>query len=209
MGLAETFLFPAAVKATPAPGAVEPVTVDEVKAQAVIAATETADDALLGALVTAARLHAENILGRALTYSAVELTLDAWPKDGAFILPRPPLLQVDEVALFDQDGAKTVIPLSDFIVDTAAEPGRLIYKSTATFPAVTLADAGGVKVTSHAGYSAAGAAVPANIKHAILMLAAYWFGQREAAGFDARALAAGEVPFSVSALLQAERVSLV
>lgn len=67
-----------AIKLVTAPG-VEPVTLAEAKVHLRVDMTMTDDDLLIGNLITAARVHAENVCRRAFVTQQYALYLDAFP----------------------------------------------------------------------------------------------------------------------------------
>ena len=91
------------------PPAVEPVTLAEAKAHLKIDTTD--DDALITALIPAARARAEWHTGRALVTQGWTLWLDAWPD--IIAIPLPPLQAVASVTVYARDDsarARTVSP---------------------------------------------------------------------------------------------------
>ena len=198
------------------PPAVESVTLAEAKSHLRV---ETADDdALIGDLLAAARQTVEGFLRRALITQTWRLTLDRFPRvaerwwDGvrqgaavverarAIVLPRPPLSAVTSLTVFDAADTPTVVPAGDYIVDTAAEPGRLVLRTGESWPVVGRA-AAGVEVVFDAGYGAAGSAVPEAIRQGILETVAALYDRRGEGVAEARGL-----PGAAAALLAAYRI---
>jgi uncharacterized phiE125 gp8 family phage protein len=176
------------------PPAAEPVTLDEVKAQARV--DTDVDDALLAGLVTAARLWAEQYTGRAFINQTWQMWLDIWPSifelwwDGMrqgpvtgldavnFIsLPRPPLVSVTSVTYYDNLDNATVWDPSNYFVDTVREPGRLALRMGSVWPAPTRLT-NGIGIEYVAGYGADGDSVPGTIKLAIRQLISHWYEHR-------------------------------
>jgi uncharacterized phiE125 gp8 family phage protein len=79
-----------------APPAAEPVTLAEAKAHLKLDTSD--EDALVAALITAARARAEWHTGRAFVTQRWRLRLDAWPQQGVIELPLPPLVSVEDLA---------------------------------------------------------------------------------------------------------------
>jgi len=147
------------------PPATEPVTLDEAKAHLKL---DTADeDALVTTLITAARARAEWHTGRAFVTQRWRLFLDAWPADGVAEIPLPPLVSVEEVAVTDASGVRSVLDPTVYRVDAASQPGRVICNSRPTL----LRDRDCLEIAFTAGYGAA-AAVPAMVREAILEIIA-------------------------------------
>ena len=199
------------------PPAAEPVTLAEARAHLRI--DGTGDDALIAALIAAAREAVESHTRRALMAQSWRLTLDRFPgaplpwwdgvrqgadlpsSAGAIELPRPPLQSVASVTVFDDADAPAVVPAADYFVDTAREPGRIVLRSAKSWPVVRRA-AAGVEIDFTAGYGAA-TDVPQAIRQGILLLAGYWFENREAVSPDGPA---AEIPLGVAMLWRPWRV---
>lgn len=197
------------------PPAVEPVTLLEAKRHARIELDD--EDALVSSLIVAARQWAENYTGRAFVAQVWQLWLDDAPgadDETAFgvsdlcrsdcrslVLPRGPLLSVDSVQTFDESDAATVWNASNYYVDTAREPGRLVLRSGAVWP-VLLRSANGMMIQYRAGYGADASAVPEAIKTAILQLVARWYEHRGETGSGED----GIVPLTVRVALDPYRL---
>ncbi len=160
-----------------APG-VEPVSLAEAKSHLRVDTTD--DDALITALITAAREQVENDTRRALVTQTWDYVLDAFPSGSEIVLPLPPLQSVTSITYRDKDGNSSTFDASNYVVDTAGMFGRVVLKSGVTWPSVTLYPAGAVTVRFVAGYGDAGA-VPQSLKQAILLLVGHLYENREAA----------------------------
>jgi len=164
--------------------AVEPVTLDEVKAWAKIDAAD--EDALLTSLVAAAREAAEQYLRRALISQTVRLTLDL---DGCGVhlsegvydlpvsaiygglptvveLPRAPVSSITSVVTYDLDNAPGTFAASNYSLN--ADGNRFVLASGATWPS-NLRPVAACAITYVAGYGDAASAVPQSIRTGILM----------------------------------------
>lgn len=190
-----------ALKLITAP-ATEPVTSTEAKSQ--LRVDTTADDTLIGTLITAARAHVENHLRRALITQTWELVLDAFPVGNTLRLPLPPLVSVTSIKYTDEDGNEGTFSSSAYEVDTDSTVGRVRLKSGETWPSETLAAVNGVRVRYVAGYGAA-SAVPQPIKQAILLLIGTLYENREGT-LVAQGVTVMDLPFGVEALLMPYRV---
>ncbi len=175
--------------------AAEPVSLAEAKAHLRVDITE--DDSLITALITAARQHAEAITRRQLVTATWDLTLDGWPDGDTILMPLPPLQGVTSITYKDSGETVYALLATDYIVDKAEEPGRIVLAYGKTWPSAALYPAAAITVRFTAGYGDA-AAVPQAIKQAILLLVAHWYENREATigGAIQR-----EIPFAVEALL--------
>ena len=190
-----------ALKLITAP-ATEPVTSTEAKAH--LRVDTTADDTLIGTLITAARQHVEAHLRRALITQTWELVTDAFPVGDVLRLPLPPLVSVTSIKYTDEDGAESTFSSGLYVVDTDSTKGRVVLKNGETWPSVTLAAANGVRVRYVAGYGEA-SAVPRPIRQAILLLIGTMYENRESV-LVAQGVTVAQLPFGVDALLMPYRI---
>jgi len=158
----------------------EPVSVAQVKTH--LRVDSTADDALLGLYITAARQAAEDITKRALVNTKWELTID--DLDSSRIdLPRPPLstLSTEVVITYTKStGDTTTIESTVYAVEHRNEPGfvRLAYESS--WPSDIQESEGAVRIAYRSGYTTvAGKQVPEAIKHWIKLRAGQMYENRE------------------------------
>lgn len=156
------------------PPAVEPVTLAEAKAH--LRVTHAGDDALITALVSAAREQCEHILGRALIEQTWELTLDAFPD--AIRLDHPPIASVTSLSYVDPAGTTQVWPAPNYYLDKASEPGWITPAYGGSWPDVR-DQANAVIVRYVAGYGAAAAAVPLAIRQWLLLAIGSLYETRE------------------------------
>lgn len=182
--------------------ATEPVTASEAKSH--LRVDTTADDTLIGTLITAARQHVENHLRRALITQTWELVMDAFPAGDVIRLPRPPLVSVTSIKYTDVAGSESTFSSAAYVVDTDSTKGRVVLKSGETWPSDTLAAANGVRVRYVAGYGEA-SAVPRPIRQAILLLIGTLYENRESV-LVAQGVTVAQLPFGVEALLMPYRI---
>lgn len=198
--------------------AVEPITLGEAKAHLRVDIDD--DDALIGALIKAAREKAEQLTGRAFVSQVWRLRLDGFPSeaDAAILLPQPPLRAVQSLQYVDGGGAlqdlyatDAVSPAIDghFDINYWSEPGYLVPAYGKYWPS-TRTQPGAVVVTFEAGYPYLETSpldqaenVPAAVKAAIKLMVGHWYEHREAAGSDEF----HELPFAVGALLDTVKVT--
>jgi uncharacterized phiE125 gp8 family phage protein len=177
--------------------AAEPVSLAEAKAHLRVDGAD--EDALIGSLIVAARMHIEHALDLALITQGWSLYLDGWP-DGPVELPLGPVQAVNEVRLYAANAAVTELPPDSYQLDNASRPARLAPIGVWPPPGRAV---NGVEIAFTAGYGAAGAAVPQPLRQAILMLVAHWHEAREAAAPDEQFPA----PHAVSSLLAPYRIA--
>lgn len=152
---------------------VEPVSLGKAKAHLRVDGSD--EDALILALVTAARTAAEGILQRALCMTTWELTQPAFA--APIILQMPPILAVASVKYIDEAGVEQTLAADQYRTDIDSAPGQIVPALGVTWPAVAdLPNA--VRVRYTAGY----ASVPAPIVQWILLHVGHYYRNREAAG---------------------------
>ncbi|NRG19395.1 phage head-tail connector protein [Rhizobiales bacterium] len=179
------------------PPAVEPVTLDDARAQVRVASVQ--EDELLTRLIGAARQHVERTIRRALITQGWRLYLDDWPPGRVVRLPVTPVQAVTSVTVFDAEGMPVALDAADYDLDGISAPARLKVKAGAGASSRSL---NGIEIELTAGYGDAGEDVPAPLRQAILLLVAHWFEHREA-GIDA---ATASIPFGFDALVAGYRV---
>ncbi len=156
------------------------------------------------ALITAAREYIEEAARRALVTQTWKLYLDRWPVVDYIALPRPPLQSVTSLKYTDKDGTQTTWNSSNYLVDTASEPGRLVLAYGASWPNVTLQTVNPIEITYVCGYGAN--AVPKRWEQAVLLLAAHWYENREA---TITGSTQKSIPFGVESLINLDRGSFL
>lgn len=186
--------------------AVEPVTLDEVRAHLRIDSTD--EDLLLETMIQAARQQAETITRRALVTQTWTMALDKFPSpemsissanwygpqwgtspgplstyvpDGKsgyeIFLPLPPLQSVASIKYVDTDGVQQTLDPSKYKVDKIGEPARIVPAFGAMWPA-TRNEINAVEVTFTAGFGDP-ADVPAAIKSWMFMRIGALYENRE------------------------------
>lgn len=161
------------------------------------------DDSYIVNLVQLATGTVELQARRAFVNRTYDYFLDAWPSSVISLL-NPPLVSVTGVYYTDQDGSEVEFDSANYHVDTYREPGRVVLKSTASWPSTQLADINGVRVRFVAGYGATSAVVPEYYRQAILLLVGHYYENREAVTV-AQGLTVGELPLGVRNLILVDR----
>ncbi len=178
---------------TTAPAA-EPISLAEAKAHLRIDADD--EDALIDALIVAARMFVERNLGLALITQGWSYFLDFWPRSSCVTLPIAPVQAVSAVMLHDGAGGSTTLDADDYAVDVLSQPARLVLNG-ATPPVVARA-LNAFEIAFTAGYGEEASDVPAPIRQALSLLVAHWFERREPVVLG---VGAQEVPSTVAGLL--------
>ena len=163
-----------ALKLITAP-ATEPVTLTEAKAHCRVDGTD--DDALITALITAARQQGEHRTGRAFITQTWELALDAFP-EAEIELQLPPVQSITSVKYLDSSEVEQTISSAEYSLDTYGIRNWVIPSYGYDWPS-TLDAANAVKVRFVTGYGAA-SAVPESLKAWILLAIGTLYANREA-----------------------------
>ena len=161
------------------PVATEPLSLVEAKLHCRVDVTD--DDALLTALITAARQHAESFTHRALAPQTWDLKLDAFPCGGwqaPIVLPMPPTTAVTSIGYVDTAGVSQTWSAANYTTEfpsgEMAAPARIVPIYGVTWPQ-TQRVINAVTVRFVAGYTT----TPEAVKHAMKLLIGHWYAHRE------------------------------
>jgi uncharacterized phiE125 gp8 family phage protein len=155
---------------------VEPVTLQEAKLHLRVIA-DLADvaahpeDALIAALITAARTDCEDRLQRSLMQTTWKLEADAFPC-GVIRLERAPIISVDTLKYFDADETQQTLATSAYRL--SGHRVEVVDTWPATQPRI-----GAVELVYKAGYGTTADKVPAPIKAWILLAMGDMYTNRE------------------------------
>jgi len=170
----------------------EPLTLSDTKSY--LRVDHSNDDSLITSLIIASRELVEEHTGRALITQTLNLFLDGfnetenplWEgvRTGPYLnfyknyidLPRSPVASVTSIHTFDDDDNSTLYATTNYYVNSAREPARIVLRTGSTWP-TALRVANAIKVVYVAGYGGAGS-VPNPIKQAMLQLVAHMYEQR-------------------------------
>lgn len=169
------------------PPAAEPVSLAEAKTY--LRVDHDAEDALIGAFVTAARQRVEALTGRVLISTRQVEVRDGWAMSSQHALPAGPVSEIHEIRLLTADGAAEAVAPADWYADLKSDPARLVSLK-GIWPRVRR-EAGGVEIEFTAGYGDAAEDVPAPLRQAVRALTAEAY---EGRGAEA-------MPLSVQALI--------
>lgn len=200
------------------PAAAEPVSLAEAKHHLRVDFDE--DDALIQALISAARQAAEMLTQRQLVTARWRMVLDSFPGCGlmgvpagqaftlpghAILIPKSPLQSVVEIRYLDMVGVSQVMPAAHYTVDKACEPARITPVFGQIWP-VALPQIGAVSVVFDVGYGGP-SDVPEGIKSWIKLRLGSLYAHRE----EVASMARGRIdplPF-VDGLLDPYKVPLI
>jgi uncharacterized phiE125 gp8 family phage protein len=179
------------------PPAAEPWSVAEAKV--FLRVEHGDDDAVIAALIPAARGHVEALTRRALLTQRWRFVLDAWPADGRVAPRMGPLRSVIAARVFDAANNVHGIDVETFVVDAAA---NVIASPCWALPLPGRTTAG-IELDVELGYGAGAGDVPDALRHAIRMLVAHWYENR---GLAAIGAGVAMLPAGVGALIAPYRV---
>lgn len=162
------------------PPAAEVVTLAEQKAH--MRVDHDDDDALIEAMIAAAREHIDGVdgwLGRALVQQTWDMKLNGFPllsSTGRIVVPLAPLIRVDQITYRDPAGqTQTLAPSVYHVVDGGSQRSFIVLEPNQSWPGTDdRHDVVTVRFT--AGYAAN---VPFPIKAALMIMAADLYENRE------------------------------
>lgn len=190
---------------------VEPVTLRQLKQHLRIEHDE--DDEYLIALIAAGRHYAEARCDRCFIDTQLEMQTDTFPAAIELPLPMPPFSptpgrQAIEVSYLNS--AMVRLTMAETEPAVSSNPGTFLAQRIGTPAILTPAVNGYWPVTGPvrsavtirwwAGYGPDATTVPRGVVHAILMLAAHWYGNREAVNVG-QGYTATQVPIGANELL--------
>lgn len=145
----------------------EPIDLAEAKLQLRI--TEASQDAIVRAMLSAARQAAETKTRQQMLHARWKLVIDRFPMAGvgtplpfantvnipgyAILLPHAPVVQVVKIEYLDvSSGTLLLMPAGDYVVNTAFTPALVTPKFGKIWP-IPLPQIGAVQITYDAGYA--------------------------------------------------------
>jgi uncharacterized phiE125 gp8 family phage protein len=156
----------------PVTGALQPVTLEEARAQTRVDCED--EDALITSLASVATQAASDRLQRALVPTRYRLTLDSFPS--AIELLMPPIISVESVKYIDINGDQQTLDPQDYFLDSVSEPGYLVPSAGRVWP-TTQDRINAVEVEYTAGYP--DSAIPTPVKQWILLALGDLYNNRE------------------------------
>lgn len=149
--------------------AVEPITLAEAKAH--IRSVTNDEDTLVTRWIAGARRRAQTFTQRVFITQTWEWLLDGFDR-WQLELPNGPLQSVTSVKYLDEAGVEQTLAPARYIVDAKSDPGRITPAYGDAWP-TTLCRINAVTIQFVAGYGAAAADVPEEIKIAMLLMIAH------------------------------------
>lgn len=188
------------VRVTVAPTALA-VTVAEAKSW--IRVDTSVDDTVIEMMLRSAiaAVDGPSGIGWAMMAQTWALSLDAFSDE--IRLPGAPVKAVTSIAYVDADGATQTLDSGDYQVDVAGDVARICPVYGGSWPSTRLQNAA-VTVTYTLGESSS-ANVPANLRTAVLLLAAHLYQNREAVSGEGLS----ELPLGVAETVREYRRNMV
>jgi len=173
--------------------ALEPLSLVEAKAW--LKVDSTADDTLILALITAARVHIEQATRLLLLTQSWKLVADCWPCQrqwrGRIVdVPLSPVQSVTSITLYDEEDVVTPVNPATYRLDRSQVNPRLIFSA---LPPAPQRLAQGIEIALVNGFGDTAATVPEPLRQAMRLLLAHFYLNRG----DVTA----PVPTSVQALI--------
>lgn len=142
-------------------------------------ADDTTEDALLEQYLLAAIAGVEGRVGRALLQRSYRLRLMQWRDGHGQGLLVAPVLSIQSVTLIGADGTETLVAPGRYRLEADATRPRLVAAGTA-LPMIPTG--GAVEIAFSAGFGVVWDEIPADLRQAVLLLAAQFYEGRDGAG---------------------------
>ena len=156
------------------PPASEPVSLAEAKTH--LRVSHADDDTYISTLIIAARRQIEARTGLRLITQGWSLFKDCWPMAPDLPLDLAHVSAVNDIFVYSEVGTSATYDPAHYYLDAASKPSRVILRQD-RLPPMPGRRVNGIEVRVTVGFGAA-AAVPQELKHAILILLAHWFDHR-------------------------------
>lgn len=178
---------------------IEPISVDEAKVYLKI--DHEAENEVVAALISAARLNVERVTRRVLIEQHWRLYLDKLPENKLIELGIGPVREVLQATYYEADGQAQQISPNDYVIDVSSIPARLKFNLNVQHDHVRPLN--GYEIDFVAGFGPTTLDVPHDLRQAILMLVVHWYQNRSAVITDMNGTT---TPQGVNELLQPYRV---
>jgi uncharacterized phiE125 gp8 family phage protein len=140
----------------------------------------SADDALIEGLCFAATKRIEAMTGLALINQTIRVEmLEAPPVGSVIMLPIPPAQSITSIAYTDNAGASQTLAASAYSLFNGAATEALLLEADGYAWPMTREGVGSFVITYAAGFGSTAAAVPYELRQAVLLLVGSWYSNRE------------------------------
>jgi uncharacterized phiE125 gp8 family phage protein len=161
-------------------------------------ASDTTQDEVLTGFLRAAISAIEARTGKVLMTRSFSWTLQFWRDRGSQGLPLAPVIAVTRVATIERNGAQSDVPPESYWLEQDSQRPRL-KSISATLPKIPTG--GSAVIEFDAGFGPDWQDTPADLRQAVLMLAAHYYEYRHEI-----ALGDGSMPFGVTTLIERYKV---
>ena len=158
----------------------------------------TQDDTPLANTVLAATQVIEHETHRALITRSFVLSLAGFPECGEVILPKSPMVSVTSITYADAAGATQTLSSSVYHTYSVNGVGRVVLKTTASWPSTLGTGGMDVTITFTAGYGSTAGSIPASLVHAVLLQGSHMYEIRTSVNIGS---VANEIPMTVQRLI--------
>lgn len=202
-----------------------PVSLAEAKNHLKVDTSNTEDDALIFTMIRSAVDSCQDYTGLSLLTQTWRRYLDRFPgkpmewwdgvREGAltqeyrsFIeLDKSPLQSVTHVKVYDDADTATTFSATNYYVDTASKPARVVLRNSAIWPATVLRAANGIEIEFITGYGSNKNAVPHSIRLGILQhLTALYEHRGDSLGPDGSIIDPPPIPVGAILLYNQKKV---
>jgi uncharacterized phiE125 gp8 family phage protein len=179
------------------PVAAEPLTTAEAKLHLRVDVSD--DDAIIAALITAAREFAEHYTGRALAPQTLEMGVHCFPSSwrDSIDLDMPPVASVTSVKYLDAAGVEQTVPAADYTLSSYGD-ARCVTLDYGLYWPITQDVPDAVRIRYVTGYTT----LPKAARAALLLVIGHLYENREAVS----ALKLDEIPMGARALLDTIKI---
>lgn len=176
--------------------------------------TDEGEFGLLASIAEVAVAAVEDYTGLALTQNRYRWHSDSWPAAGQEIYPwygrrpavprravlrRSPLISVEAVKYYDDEGAQVTVNPSNYYADTVSPESGVVFKGSFSYPEL-VEDWRADRVTID--FTAGGGCIDPRARQAVLLLCSHYYDNQGAVA----PVALSEIPFSLQSLLTAIRI---
>ena len=158
-----------------------PVSMQEIKEHLRVTLGRTDEDVYLDGLRAMAVGEVEQTMRRKLITQTWYYYPATWPDEDYLPIPYGKLESITSIKYTNTSEVEATFSASDYyLTDTNSDVGKAVLRYGEAWPTVTLSPSNPIEVEYICGYGLTGSTVPQPIRHAILMLVATYYENREA-----------------------------
>ena len=155
-------------------------------------------DGLIESYLRAAIAAIEARTGKILIERTFSWSLTFWRERGGQALPIAPVSALTDFAILDRTGSDTGVSIAEVELRPDLQRPRITGVGGGYLPSIPTG--GMAQLSFLAGYGPEWSDLPADLAHAVILLASHYYEYRHEAG-----LAGGNLPYSVGALIERYR----